>query len=291
MTLKPGSYKNTYNGGRVWTQARSAGRALRQNLAERLRTHRMGHCFLSFQEIDSTNSAAAAWAAEGVAEGAVVTSEIQTRGRGRFGRPWLAAPGQNLTFSVVLRPNLPSEGLGLIVLAAGVAVVRVVARESGPVRPCIKWPNDILLGGRKCCGMLLETSTGGTGSSAGAAILGIGLNVNQDFFPDELASKATSILLEVGRLTSRTDLLAGLLIQLEDTYGAILEGRTAEIRREYLDHMAGLGEHVLVQNAGDSRILQGTVRGITARGALILETAEGVVHLQAGDVTLLPSPS
>ncbi|MDX1531042.1 MAG: biotin--[acetyl-CoA-carboxylase] ligase, partial [Rhodothermales bacterium] len=178
-----------------------------------LRTCRFGRPARGFRSLPSTNAEALTWAADGAAEGALVVAEAQTAGRGRLGRTWEAAPGRNLLVSLVLRPALPPERLGLVPLAAGLAVAEAVEAAVPPLCPRLKWPNDLLLGGRKACGVLLEGRTGGRAPSAVA--LGIGLNVNQTAFPDALAERATSLHLEAGRPVERAALLAALLERLE----------------------------------------------------------------------------
>lgn len=252
-----------------------------------LRTRCFGHEVEGHRQLGSTNTRAAAWAAEGAPEGSLVLAEEQTRGRGRMGRTWHAHPGQNLTFSLVLRPALPPDRFGLITLAAGVAVCQALDPLLAPLRPAIKWPNDVLLGNAKCCGMLLESSFDGSGVDKRAAVvLGIGLNVNQAAFPAMLRSVSTSLLLETGRITPRAPLLAGLLAMLEARYDQLAAPAGCEaVRRAYERRLAHLGRPVKLREAGTPHLVEGTVEGVTPAGALRLRTAPGLRIFHAGEVT------
>lgn len=214
-------------------------------------------------------------------------AEHQTAGRGRLGRSWSDTPGQNLLFSLVLRPTLPPDRLALVTLAAGVAVAEAVATFTAPHEPALKWPNDVLLEGRKTCGMLLEGRLGG---GAPCVVLGIGLNVNQTHFPPDLDGLATSLSLAAGRPIPRAPLLAALLARLEARYDSLLRGRTDEVRQAFLDRMAFLGVPVSVVPAAGGSALTGTIEGIAESGGLLLRTSGGLHTLHAGDVSLRPLP-
>ena len=257
-------------------------RAVLADLDAALRTERFGRAVRGFEVCGSANTEAMAWARDGAPEGALVLTEHQTAGRGRFGRRWYDANAQSLLFSVV-RPTLPPDRLGLVTLVGGLAVAEAVADVAAPVRPEIKWPNDVLLGGRKCCGMLLESSLGGPDPFV---VLGIGLNVNQQAFPDEIAERATSLRLETGQLIPRTPLLARLLGKLEHWTDRLALGEEDAVRQAFAARMAGLGRPATVRLAGRDRPLEGTVEGVDAAGALRLRVGEAVHVLHAGDVTL-----
>lgn len=251
---------------------------LASDLAPLLRTERFGRALRAFDACGSTNTEAKAWARDGAPEGAVVTAEHQTAGRGRLGRAWTDAAGQNLLCSVVLRPDLPPDRLGLVTLASGLAAAEAVAEWTAPAEPGIKWPNDVLLNGRKCCGMLLEADLG----AAPFVVLGIGLNVNQTDFPDEIADRATSLRLETGHIVPRAPLLARLLARLEHWADRLGDGEA--VRRAFEDRMTGRGEAATAHLAGE-RTLEGRIEGVDASGALVL-LAESALHtLHAGEVT------
>ena len=255
---------------------------LLDDLAPLLATTRFGRTARGFHTIGSTNAEAATWARSGAREGALVAAEYQSAGRGRLGRAWAAAAGVNLTFSLVLRPNFGAGRLGLLPLAAGLAAAEAVEQAAG-VPAQVKWPNDVLLNGRKAVGVLAGAVH--VGERPGAVVLGIGMNVNQQAFPPELDGRATSVALEAGRLLDRAALLAALLATLEARYDAL---HAAEpLVAAFEQRMAGLGQPVTVRHPGTLRpVVDGVIRGVAPDGALRLGTATGEQRLYAGDVTL-----
>jgi BirA family biotin operon repressor/biotin-[acetyl-CoA-carboxylase] ligase len=257
---------------------------LTDDVQARLATDRFGHAMRGYEEVGSTNTAAAEWAREGAPDGAVVVTEYQSAGRGRHGRAWTAAKGQNLMFSVVLRPALDADRLGLLTVAAGVAVAEAVDAFVAPHQAALKWPNDVLLEGRKTCGMLLESSIADR-RRAEVVVLGVGMNVNQTAFPDALADTATSLRLTAGRTLPRADLFARLLGQLEKRYDAVQEGGAAAVRTAFRDRLTGLGAPVTFRVPDTDTTVEGVIRGITDTGALRLDTSDGPRTLHAGEVT------
>jgi BirA family biotin operon repressor/biotin-[acetyl-CoA-carboxylase] ligase len=250
----------------------------------RLSTDRFGHEMRGFEEVGSTNTEAAGWAREGAADGSVVITEYQSEGRGRHGRTWNAQKGQNLMFSAVLRPTLDADRLGLLTVAASVAVAEAVDDFVSPHRTTLKWPNDVLLEGRKTCGMLLESSIT-DGQAAEVVVLGVGLNVNQTDFPDALADTATSLRLTTGRPVPRASLFARVLQRLETRYDAVQSGNDEAVRSAFHDRLASLHEHATFRVPGTDQKIAGTVQGITETGALRLHTPDGPETVHAGDVT------
>lgn len=261
---------------------RSGTLPILHDLAPLLQTRRFGRSVRGLRETTSTNSLAARWAEEGAPEGSLVFAEYQTAGRGRFGRSWSARPGLNLTFSLVLRPRLPADRLGLITLSAGIAVAQIVSEACAPLEAAIKWPNDVQLDGRKCCGMLLESVPG---QRETVVVLGVGLNVNQDAFPEELSERATSLLLATGRPVPRAPLLAGLLREIEARYIALSDGATSSVVDAYCARLTGLGTEVAVRLTTTGAAVRGRFAGIADSGALLLETPAGTRVFHAGEVT------
>jgi BirA family biotin operon repressor/biotin-[acetyl-CoA-carboxylase] ligase len=203
-----------------WTPAESAcDVTLTRSFARCLPGGRLSGPLRAYRSAESTQALARAWADAGAPEGAVVLADYQTAGRGQRGRPWTAPPGTALLFSVVLRPRLPVIRWPQIPLAAGCAV----AESLETVAPCaawLKWPNDVLVAGRKLAGILAE----GVASTPPLVILGIGVNVSQretDWAPD-LAGSARS-LESLGAPVSRETLLTTLLAHLDTWYGSLLE--------------------------------------------------------------------
>lgn len=237
----------------------------------------------AYAVIDSTNSTAMTWAAQDAPHGSLVIAEQQTAGRGRQGRSWQAASGQNLLFSIVLRPSLPVSRLNLITLAASVAVSDALSSLGHPLHPTIKWPNDILLESKKCCGMLLESSLAGRGKAT--VVLGVGLNVNQLVFPAEINETATSLALQAGRPILRAPLLAHLLARLEYWIESLTRDEGGSVRQVYAERLHAVGEQVTLRFAGRTETVSGIVHGINDMGALRLLTDEGPRLFHSGEVT------
>ena len=251
-----------------------------------LRTDQFGRPMEGYASIGSTNARATDWAREGAAEGSVVVAEEQTAGRGRHGRTWSAAPAQNLMFSLVLRPALSADRLGLLPVAGAVAVARTIDDFAAPLRATIKWPNDVFLRGRKCCGMLLESAFSGRRTGApDFVVLGVGLNVNQDRFPPELSDRAVSLKQAARRPIERAPLFAELLVRLEQCYRTLFADDGADVRSAYEARLHRLGRRVTLRTTDHGAPVQGLVRGITATGALELETDDRITTFHAGEVT------
>lgn len=251
-----------------------------------LHTERFGRSIEGHASIGSTNTRAAAWAREGAPEGSIVVAEHQTAGRGRLGRTWAAEKNENLLFSVVLRPALSADRLGLITVAGALAVAETLDGFAAPLRATIKWPNDVLLRGCKCCGMLLESAfSGQRRGHPDFVVLGIGLNVNQDRFPEALSEQAISLKQAARRPIERPPLLAELLGALEQRYQALLRGEAEAIRATYEARLHRHGQSVALRTTGHGAAVSGTVRGISDAGALLLETNSGLQAFHAGDVT------
>ena len=209
--------------------AESAKSRLSADIASLIGPQPFGRFTETYKSVDSTNSVAMDWAALLVPEGSVVVADYQEQGRGRRGKHWFSDPGCNLLFSVILRPKMAPRDLGLITMAASLAVVDVLKSVVEPAPVSIKAPNDILINGKKCCGMLLESAI--PGMSSPTVVLGVGLNVNQARFPDDIAEQATSLLLETGQHLPLEPLRHRLLSQLEREYGAMHENPEATRRR------------------------------------------------------------
>lgn len=260
--------------------ARTRGEsALGEEVRTRLDENAWGRPLRTFRSTDSTNSRARTWALEGAPEGAAVLAEYQTAGRGRQGRTWTSEPGRNLLFSLVLRPGLPEERRGLVTIGAAVAVAETCAEAVGARPVGVEWPNDVLIGTRKCCGMLLE-------STEEALILGVGCNVNQIDFPPELADRATSLRLESARPQDRAALFVQLVDRIRDRYRTLTaEDELEDLRTSYEDRLVHLGESIRLRLSDREKWIEGTVRGLAPDGGLRLKTGDGLHVLRAGEVT------
>lgn len=235
-----------------------------------------------FAALDSTNDTAAALGRSGAPEGTLVIADRQTRGKGRLGRKWDSRPGLGLWFSVLLRPEMDvrrAAGLSMV----GAVGVASALREGYHLSAEVKWPNDVMVGTRKICGILAEGAV--TGDAMDFAVLGIGINVlhSEQDFPEDLRAKATSVSLETGKAVPRVEVLAGVAAALESRYVAFKRRGFASVRPELLGISPLIGTSVRV-TAGRDR-LEGTAVDIDENGALIVETAGGEHRrLWAGDV-------
>ncbi len=255
-------------------------------LGNGLQTKTFGKKVYSFETIDSTNSCARALAACWAEEGTVVFAESQTAGRGRLGRSWSALPGENLTFSIILRPQIPADAMNLLSLLVAVGIARGIEQHTG-IRVFCKWPNDILHSGRKLAGILLEGSL--AGDRVESVIAGIGLNVNQEQFSDVLKSRATSLSLVTGVRHDRSDLFRALLKSLEEEYATQAALGFRSVTTRWLEYAPLIGKRISLANNGT--VVNGTVQGISAGGGLIVDTGKGEFTFLAGDVTILDMES
>jgi BirA family biotin operon repressor/biotin-[acetyl-CoA-carboxylase] ligase len=236
-----------------------------------------------FYKIGSTNAAAMAAAAEGAAEGGVFLAEEQTAGRGRGANTWQSARSAGIYCSVVLRPALPPSEALVLSLAAGLAVRAAIAEVHERVNPDLKWPNDVLIAGKKVCGILAEMNAEAT--RVRYVVVGIGINVNQANFPKELEREATSLRLETGSEWSRVELTAALLKSLDREYRQLCEQKDA--RQSILQRFAeqsswARGKQVRVEENGLT--IEGTTEGLDERGFLQVRTAQGLQTVLSGTV-------
>jgi len=237
-----------------------------------------------YYKIGSTNTEAMASASAGAPEGSVFVAEEQTAGRGRGANQWDSAPSAGIYSSMVLRPPLPPAEALLLSLAAGLAVHAAVQQIDSRVMPDLKWPNDLLLGGKKFCGILTEMNSEAT--RVRYVVVGIGVNVNQAKFPAELQQTATSLRLVSGTEWSRVDLCAALLRGLDREYRDLLQkpGAHESIVRRFEQCSSSVrGRQVQVEGEGG---LAGVTDGLDARGFLQVRTAQGVRTVLSGTVLL-----
>ena len=248
-----------------------------------LNTHDLGRVVHWYEEIGSTNDRASELADEGALSGEVVVAETQTSGRGRRGRAWASPARKNLYFSVVLRPELPPSRAPELTLVASVAICDVL-RQAG-VDAGIKWPNDLLVSGRKIAGILTELAA--DPDRVEWVVLGVGVNVNarREDFPDELRAEATSVLIERGQAAPRALFAAACFTALEGWLDRHAEEGFGPIREAWRARAVTLGREVSVRV--DGRELTGTAEDIDETGALLVRTAAGVERILSGDVTLL----
>ena len=246
--------------------------------------HVIGRDIRVFEETNSTNDIVEKLARDGVKEGAVVFAEAQTRGRGRLGRKWLSPARRGLWFSVLLRPDLRPQAATQLTVAAATALCRAI-RAQTELTPQVKWPNDILINGRKVAGVLTELAA--EIDHVKHLILGIGVDVNltASEFPAELKKVATSLKIESGRHLNRLDLAAAILRELDADYHRIQRGRFTEVADEWEEQCITLGHRVRIHIG--NREITGRAEALDDDGALLVRTEHG--HLEriiGGDVML-----
>lgn len=237
-----------------------------------------------FETIDSTSTCARDLARTGAPEGTTVIAERQTAGRGRLGRTWESPPGRNLYLSLILRPDLPIETVPQITLAAGIATARAARHwvaEAG-----IKWPNDVLVQGKKVAGLLAEMERPADGGLF--VILGIGVNLNlrPDELPEELRSKAAGLAaFTKGGSIDRAEFAARLLDEIEAVYGKFVNGGFAALHDEWNSLSLLNGAEVSIDDGG--RLVEGVAAGLAADGTLRVIQPGGIeTRVVAGDVTV-----
>jgi BirA family biotin operon repressor/biotin-[acetyl-CoA-carboxylase] ligase len=234
-----------------------------------------------FYKIGSTNTSAMAAAADGAPEGTVFLAEEQTAGRGRGANSWQSPRSTGIYCSAVVRPKLPPSEVLILSLAAGLAVHASIQQVDSRVDADLKWPNDILIGGKKVCGILTEMNAEAT--RVRYIVVGIGINVNQSSFPKEL--QATSLRLVTGSEWSRVELVEALLKSLDREYRQLLEdpGARESIRRRFAESSSWTqGKAVRIEENGSA--FEGTTEGLDSRGFLLVRTPKGLQTVLSGTV-------
>lgn len=242
----------------------------------------VGRTLQCFDELDSTNLRAKQLALAGAPDGAVVTADCQTAGRGRMDRSFQSPRGKGVYLTALLRPDLPPERLLPVTAMAGVAVCDAVEELCG-VRPGLKWPNDPVLGGKKLCGILTELSLEGEAGRVQYLVLGIGVNVGQtagDFTP-EVAEMATSLAMALGRSVSRPALAAAEIRALDRLYADLLAGNLTPYLAAYRRDCVNLGRTVQLISPDGTRE--------TARALDIDDSFSLVARTEAGEVRTVRS--
>jgi len=247
-------------------------------------TRVVGRDIRVFEETTSTNDVIEKLARDGVKEGVVVFAESQTKGRGRLGRKWVSPTHQGLWFSILLRPSLRPQEATQLTVASATALRRAIKNVTG-LSAEIKWPNDLLIGGKKIVGILTEMNA--EVDCVRHIILGIGVDVNQDAadFPAELSKIATSLKVAAGATICRAELATAMLQELDVDYARICSGKFAELADEWETGCTTIGKNVSVQMG--SRLIRGCAEALDDDGALLVRTEHG--HLEriiGGDVTL-----
>jgi len=253
-----------------------------QWIQSHLQTEHIGREIITYDSVDSTNDIAKRLVDESDKEGTVILADSQTQGKGRRGRTWHSEENVGVYLSIFLKPSLPPELLAQITLVAGVTLVQAV-NEFSRARAYLKWPNDILLNGKKVAGILTENCQGNEHSGV---ILGIGINVNNAHFPFPLQHIATSMAMENGNNFERPPLITFLLNHLDQTYHSFLnEGISATIDQWNLNSDM-LGKHISLTQG--TQTFLGTAMKLDEEGQLVMLVNNGKeIAFDSGEVTLL----
>ena len=244
----------------------------------------IGNQIRVFRETASTNQLVDQIGLAGEPEGLVIFAESQTQGRGRLGRQWISPSKKGLWFSVLLRPALRPPQMTQLTVIAATALARAI-RETTPLIPEIKWPNDILINGKKVAGVLTEMSA--EPDRVLHAVIGIGLNVNlnEENFPDDLKPLATSLRLECGKPILRSSLAVHLLRALDADYRRIRKGQFKMVSEEWESQCITLQKRVRIHQM--DRVIDGYAESLDSEGALMVRTASGLLErITGGDVTI-----
>ena len=248
------------------------------------KTRVIGRDIRVFGQTTSTNDVVEKLARDGVKEGVVVFAESQAKGRGRLGRKWVSPAQKGLWFSVLLRPPIRPELITRLTIASATALARAIRRQT-ELRPEVKWPNDILINGKKAAGILTELSA--ELDTVKYVILGIGLDVNLTAtdFPPDVKKIATSLRIEQGHPLDRAALAATVIHELDEDYARATTGAFETLADEWESQCTTLGRNVTI-HVGD-RTIRGRAESLDAGGALLVRTVHGhLERISGGDVIL-----
>ncbi|MEY8337439.1 biotin--[acetyl-CoA-carboxylase] ligase [Lachnospiraceae bacterium 62-35] len=252
-------------------------------LESRIKGEWAGRNLVYYPETDSTNERGKRLAEEGCPHGTLVVADFQSAGKGRRGRSWTSPPGEAIYMSLILRPQILPAGAAMVTLAAAMAVAEGI-RQVTRLPAMIKWPNDIVIKGKKICGILTEMSA--EMECIHYVVVGIGINVNQEEFPEDIRDMATSLFLEKGEHVSRSVVAAAVMEAFEQYYACYEKtGDLSLLADEYNGMLVNRGQEVKVLAAkGD---YTGISQGIEEDGRLLVKTRDGKVRrITSGEVSV-----
>lgn len=251
-----------------------------------LKTEHFGREIHYYDIVDSTQTIAHKLAQEGAPHGTIIIGEEQTAGRGRMARPWESAHGTGIWMTVIVRPDVTPQQASSYTLVVAVAVTMAIKNLYKHVEPAIKWPNDLLINGKKCTGILTEMQA--EADLVQALLVGIGINANQaaaDFSPD-IADIATSLRLEAGEEINRAALVASILHYLEQFTELYVKEGFASLKTLWQQMSCTIGQRIEVTTIRER--FEGVASGITDDGVLQLTQDDGTVRtIYAGDIKIL----
>ena len=285
-TLRKAGFEIVASPHHGYQLVRSPDTLMADDIMSRLgKVNAIGRKITVFERTTSTNDEIEKAAINGHAEGLVVFAESQTRGRGRMGRRWSSPAGKGLWFSFLLRPKLTPDKCTQLTAATATALVRAI-RSKTNITPEIKWPNDLLIDGKKVAGILTELQA--ELDLVHYVIIGIGIDVQQSLsdFPAELRKSAISLKMALGRPVDRPSLATAILRELDRDYARILDRQFKELAEEWEARCSTLGQHVSIEVG--ARTLRGRAEALDPNGALLLRTDHGRLEpVTGGDVLIL----
>lgn len=244
-------------------------------IREKLNTEFVGRNIIVYDKTDSTNTRAKEMRDE--AEGTVFIAESQSCGKGSKGREWVSESGTGIWMSILLKPQIDIVCVPQITLVAGMALKRVLGDKAQ-----IKWPNDVVLGTKKVCGILTEMSV--MNGKTEAVVCGIGVNVNQRSFPAEILHRATSLFLENKHEYDRNLIVAEIVNEFESLYKIFVREGLSPLLSEYKSSCVTLNREINV--IYDNKTITGTAVNIDLGGALVVQTQDGLAHINSGEVSV-----
>lgn len=248
-----------------------------------LKTQWAGKRIIYYDETDSTNNQAKACGERGGAHGTLFVADRQHAGKGRRGRAWSSPPGESIYMTILLRPDIMPESAPMLTLVMGLSTAEAIRKVTG-AEAKIKWPNDIVLNKRKVCGILTEMATEMV--HVNYVVIGVGINVNQQRFPEEIADTATSLCRETGRIYRRSEFIATVLERFEENYGIFLKtGDLSGIQKAYDAVLVNCGQEVRVLEPGHE--YEAVAEGINRNGELMVRLPDGERrYIFAGEVSV-----
>lgn len=256
-----------------------------ETISSALTAKRIGSAVYCYEEIGSTNNEAKRLATEGCPDGTLVIAEQQHGGRGRLSRSFLSPKGKGLWFTLVLRPNIAPTEASKCTLLAALAVAKAIRKTTG-IDCGIKWPNDILVNGKKLVGILTEMSADVDGINYIVCGIGINVNIRREEFPDELRDIATSVEAELGQPFDRMMLLDAVCNEAERAYEQMLREGFAPILAEWKEYSVTLGQAVRV--IAPDETYEGVAIDLDEDGSLLVQTETEIKTVLAGDVSIRP---